>query len=213
MIPARYVSSAVQRLEQPNAWAWWTYLMIWLLLQNGILDCCWAQKLALSRLIASTFFWLYLTVHLRGVIGLSLYTISSSSWSSTCTAFAYILPAFCQDPIMHLRGLRQRQRQISKLQLSVSPVFHPAVCQLVFFSHYFENISKILVAKSNIRIFALAVGVVILAPVLGRSATAPGHQQRLMLLAMVILDAITGIWMLLQYAFEVRLLRLWSVLV
>ncbi len=48
-----------------------------------------------------------------------------------------------------------------------------------------------------------AVGLVVLSPLLGRSATAPKHQQRLMLLAMVILDAITGIWMLLQYAYEV----------
>ena len=48
-----------------------------------------------------------------------------------------------------------------------------------------------------------AVGLVVLAPLLGRSATAPQHQQRLMLLAMVTLDAITGAWMLLQYAYEV----------
>lgn len=46
-----------------------------------------------------------------------------------------------------------------------------------------------------------AVGVVVLSPL--RSATAPQHQQRLMLLAMVILDALTGIWMLSQYAYEV----------
>ena len=49
-----------------------------------------------------------------------------------------------------------------------------------------------------------AVGVVVLSPLLGRSATAPKHQQRLMLLAMVTLDAVTGIWMLLQYAYEVQ---------
>lgn len=48
-----------------------------------------------------------------------------------------------------------------------------------------------------------AVGLVVLSPLLGRSETAPGHQRRLMLLAMMILDAITGIWMLLQYAYEV----------
>ncbi len=52
-----------------------------------------------------------------------------------------------------------------------------------------------------------AVGLVVLSPLLGRSATAPKHQQRLMLLAMVILDAITGIWMLLQYAYEVCINR------
>ena len=48
-----------------------------------------------------------------------------------------------------------------------------------------------------------AVGLVVLCPLLGRSATAPGHQRRLMLLAMLTLDAVTGIWMLLQYAYEV----------
>ena len=49
----------------------------------------------------------------------------------------------------------------------------------------------------------IAVGLVVLCPLLGRSATAPGHQRRLMLLAMLTLDAVTGIWMLLQYAYEV----------
>ena len=48
-----------------------------------------------------------------------------------------------------------------------------------------------------------AAGLVVLSPLLGRSETAPGHQRRLMLLAMLILDAITGIWMLMQYAYEV----------
>ena len=48
------------------------------------------------------------------------------------------------------------------------------------------------------------MGVVVLSPLLGRSATAPKHQQRLMLLAMVTLDAVTGIWMVLQYAYEVQ---------
>ena len=47
------------------------------------------------------------------------------------------------------------------------------------------------------------VGLVVLSPLLGRSETAPGHQRRLMLLAMMLLDAVTGIWMLLQYAYEV----------
>lgn len=48
-----------------------------------------------------------------------------------------------------------------------------------------------------------AVGLVVLCPLLGRSATAPVHQRRLMLLAMVTVDAVTGLWMLLQYAYEV----------
>ena len=48
-----------------------------------------------------------------------------------------------------------------------------------------------------------AVGLVVLSPLLGRSETPPGHQRRLMLLAMILLDTITGIWMLLQYAYEV----------
>ena len=48
-----------------------------------------------------------------------------------------------------------------------------------------------------------AVGVVCLGPLLGRSATAPPHQQRLLLSAMILLDAVAGLWILLQYAFEV----------
>ena len=50
-----------------------------------------------------------------------------------------------------------------------------------------------------------AVGVVCLGPLLGRSATAPPHQQRLLLSAMILLDAIAGLWILVQYAFEVIL--------
>lgn len=50
----------------------------------------------------------------------------------------------------------------------------------------------------------LAVGVVCLGPLLGRSATAAPHQRRLLLTAMILLDAITAVWILAQYAFEVR---------
>lgn len=53
-----------------------------------------------------------------------------------------------------------------------------------------------------------AVGVVCLGPLLGRSATAPPHQQRLLLSAMILLDAIAGLWILVQYAFEVILVYL-----
>ena len=69
------------------------------------------------------------------------------------------------------------------------------------------DVAAVTVVSVDVVVF-LAVGVVVLGPLLGRSATAPHHQQRLMLLAMVILDAITGIWMLLQYAFEVGPLAL-----